>query len=253
MNTIANSHGNAQTEGNLYRAIVDLAEVHRNLNRFEDAIDAVKRGLSLRPDDGGLHTSLAWYYSLSGQIPNAIVAGQKAVELAGEQHMPHTNLCRAYNDQAEYFYKEKNINRANEDFRNAIASCKNALKISPDDGETNYYLGRAYFYLDNSQLSRQYYQKAVPKLVEFTEENPNYSDGYYLLGNAYFAINDNQKAIDAYIRCLEISPRFARVRYNLGFVLVQEGEKERAQIQQTLLQDLDPKLAEQLLEVISKM
>ena len=239
------------TERNLYQSYSNLADVYRNMNRFDDAITAAKAGLSMRPDDGLLHISLAWYYSLSGQIPEAVVAGQKAVQLSPGEYMAHTNLCRAYMDQGEYFYQAEKLVQARSNFNSAIASCMNALKLAPDDGETNYYLGRTYFFLDKNAESDKYYRKSVPGLEKFTEQNPNYSDGYYLLGNAYFATGKNKEAIAAYLECLRISPRFARVRYNLGFVLVKEGEMERARIQQALLQELDKELAEKLAKVIA--
>jgi len=152
---IESGRANTDTEQNLYQSYADLADVYRNMNRFEDAITAAKDGLSVRPDDGNLHISLAWYYSLSGKTANAVAAGQKAVQLAPDEYMAYTNLCRAYNDQGEYFYREEQSNQAKTNFNRAINNCKRALGLQPDDGETNYYLGRAYFFLDNEAESNR--------------------------------------------------------------------------------------------------
>ncbi|MEZ5308698.1 MAG: tetratricopeptide repeat protein [Pyrinomonadaceae bacterium] len=239
-------------EDDYYNLVVALAEVYRNLNDFENAITTAKAGLSRKPNDGALHTSLAWYYSLSGRIPDAIAAGRKAVELAPGTYMAHTNLCRAYMDQGEYFYRIDKMADARNYFNQSISSCKRALQLEPEDGETNYYLGRAYFYMDNVALSNQHYRKSVPRLKGYTEENPNYSDGFYLLGNAYFATKQNDEAIDAYTKCLTISPRFARVRFNLGYVFMQVGKVDKAKEQYELLRNLDEDLAKKLLDVINK-
>ncbi len=253
-NDINTGRTTAQTEDDLYRTYLDLAEVYRNLNRFDDAIETAQEALSLRPNDGTIHTNLAWYYSLSGQTANAISAGRKAVSLSGSNYVAHTNLCRAYIDEGEYFYRSTNpaeSAKARNSFNQALASCNQALKLEPEDGETNYYLGRTYFFLDNSALSDSHYRKSVPRLEKFTADNPNYSDGFYLLGNAYFATKQNQKAIEAYRRCLDISPNFARVRYNLGFVLVQEKQWDRARAEQAVLKGQDKDLADRLLKVIT--
>ncbi len=247
---ISLNRANADTENFLYLSFVGLSDMYRNLNRFEDAIKISKRGLSLRPNDGSLHISLTWYYSLAGQHDLAITAGKKAVLLASNQYMAYTNLCRAYNDEAEFLYSKEAIQLANKSFNNAINECKKALNLEPNDGETNYYLGRAYFYLDNEKVSKSYYEKSVDGLLKFTVNNPEYSDGYYLLGNAYFATGQNKKAINAYEKCLEISPRFARVRYNLGYVYLQEKNSTEARRQYGILKELDSKLAKRLLDQI---
>ena len=239
------------TEENLYQSYVNLADVYRNINRFDEAIDTAKDGLVLRLSDKNLHISLTWYYSLAGKREEAVVAGKRAVQLAPEQYMSHTNLCRAYNDEAEFFYSKKAFKMANTSFNNAVEKCKKALELEPNDGETNYYLGRAYFYLDNEKLSKEYYKKSVNGLIRFTEANPDYSDGFYLLGNAYFATGQNDEAITAYERCLKITPRFARVRYNLGYVYFQKGNKDAAREQLGLLQEIDKDLAERLSGVIN--
>lgn len=247
---IKSNRTNVDTEQNLYLSFIGLADNYRNLNRFDDAISTSKRGLSLRPSDETLHIGLTWYYSLAGKREEAVIAGKRAVELAPNQYMAHTNLCRAYNDEAEFFYDKDAVSMANKSFNNAINSCKKALQLEPNDGETNYYLGRAYFYLDNDKLSKSYYEKSVAGLVRFTQNNPDYSDGFYLLGNAYFATNQLPNAVTAYSRCLEIAPRFARVRYNLGFVLNKLNRKAEAREQLAILQQLDTKLAKKLSDVI---
>src|SRR4029079_18236519 len=131
-----------------------------------------------------------------------------------DDSLGYTNLCRAYNDTKQY--------------QMAINSCNKALQLNPTDGETNYYLGRAYDLLNKRTDANKYYDKAVTGLVQFIKDNPDYSDGYYLLGNAYFADNQLDNAIDAYQKCLNLSPRFTRARYNLGIMLIQKKNKDGA-------------------------
>lgn len=250
VNEIETKGKTPKTESNLYQSYVELADIYRNLNRFDEAIKTAKQGLSLRTSDGPLHISLTWYYSLAGRRDDALVAGKKAIELAPNDYMAHTNYCRAFNDQGEFLHSRQAFRMAQREFNNAINQCKRALTIEPNDGETNYYLGRAYFFLDNNELSDRYYRKSVGGLIRFTENNPDYSDGFYLLGNAYFATGQNAEAIKAYEKCLSITPRFARVRYNLGYVYFQEGNETAAREQHDMLQKLDAKLAKRLMSVI---
>lgn len=222
----------------IYAVYRNLADIYRNQNRFADAIEVTKKGLRQFPRDGGLYIDLSWYYSLSDLPEEAIGAAQRAVAFVPDQYMAHTNLCRGYNDNKEY---EK-----------AVVACNNALKLNPNDGETNFYLGRAYDFLNKPDTATKYYKNALDGLVEYTSKNPDYSDGFYLLGNACYANGLLDKAIEAYKRSLELSPRFTKARLNLGYMYVKKGEIESAQAQYRALLDLDKDSADKLKAAISK-
>ena len=119
---------------------------------------------------------------------------------------------------------------------------------------TYFYLARAYDLTGEKDLATRSYAKAVTGLVEFTKNNPDYSDGFYLLGNAYFADNQRDKAVEAYKRCLVISPRFIKARYNLGILQILNRNKDEAIEQYRVLLSLDNRLAEALgNEIVDKL
>lgn len=217
----------------------NLAEIFRNEGRFMDAINITRQGLKAFPADGNLYTDLSWYYGLADKPEDAIATAKSAIQLLPNQYVAYTNLCRAYNDTKEY--------------AQAITACNNALRLQPGDGETYFYLARAYNLSGRTTEATRYYGLAVKGLVEYTNQNPNYSDGWYLLGNAYFADNQRDKAVGAYLKCLELSPKFAKGRYNLGILYTRMKNKAGATDQYTKLLALDPKLAESLKSEIDKM
>ena len=90
-------------------------------------------------------------------------------------------------------------------------------------------------------------------LLKFTKENADYSDGFYLLGNAYFADNQPEKALDAYKKCLDLSPRFTRARYNSGIIQIRLNNKAAALEQYNALLPLDAALANRLKAEIDNM
>lgn len=222
-----------------YEVHRSLADIYRSQNKIDEAIEISKKALRLFPNDGNIYTDLSWYYSLSNRHEDAIQAAQAGIRFLPDQSLAYTNLCRAYNDL--------------KNFQLAINSCNKALQISPNDGETNFYLGFAYQLSGKAAESPKFYKKAVTGLLEFTKNNPDYSDGFYLLGNAYFSDNQPQKAIEAYRRCLEISPRFSKARYNLGIIYVTKSEKPLALEQYNALLNLDKELAVKLKTEIDKL
>jgi superkiller protein 3 len=220
----------------IYRA---LAEMYRSQSRFTDAIDITRRALRLYPTDGGFYTDISWYYSLAGRYQEAVDSAQAGIQIQPGEYMAYTNLCRAYNDLSKPDL--------------AISACNNALKIKPDDGETYFYLARAYDLQNKTADATRYFKKAVVGLEAFTRENPTYSDAFYLLGNAYFADDQPQKAIGAYTKSLELSPNFARARYNMAMVHVSEKQKAPATAQYNILLKLDQALAGKLKTQIDKL
>jgi tetratricopeptide (TPR) repeat protein len=134
----------------------------------------------------------------------------------------------------------------------AIRECNNALKINPNDGETYFYLERANDLAGKTNEATQLYKRAVAGLVEFTRNNPESAYGYYLLGNAYFADNQREKAIEAYEKCLELSPRFVRARYNVAIIQLRQKNKTAALEQYNRLLELDKDLAGKLKIEIDK-
>jgi tetratricopeptide (TPR) repeat protein len=132
--------------------------------------------------------SLSRYYNLSDQYQAAADAGRMAVKKAPSNYLAYTNLCRAYND----------LNRHDD----AVAMCTRALELKPGDGETSFYLGRAYKSLNQASRSTPLFQKAVTGLLQYVRENPDDADGHYLLANAYTETKQDELAMRAYLKAI---------------------------------------------------
>lgn len=223
----------------IYLAYRNLAELYRASNRINDAIDISKKGLVVFTNDGNIYTDLSWFYSLADRHEDAVQAAQAGIRFLPDQYLAYTNLCRAYND-----LKKSEL---------AIGACNSSLKLNPNDGETTYYLGRAYALAGKDAESARTYKKAITGLLTYTTKNPDYSDGFYLLGNAYGADNQLDKAVDAYKKCLELNPRFAKARFNIGIISVIQKNKNGAMEQYNKLLTIDKSLADKLKTEIDKL
>jgi tetratricopeptide (TPR) repeat protein len=223
---------------NEYAAYQSVADLLRNQNRFTEAIDAQRRALKVFPNDGRIYASLSALYGLADMKDEAAKAAQAGIQFAPNESKGYMNLCRAYND----------LNKP----EMAIRECNNALRLNPNDGETYFYLARAHDLAGKEREAPQYYRRAVSGLEELTRNNPGSSYAFYLLGNAYYANEQPQKAIEAYVKCLEMSPRFVRARYNVGIVQLRQKNKTAALEQYNRLLELDPELAGKLKVEIDK-
>ena len=223
----------------LYQTYKNLANVFTAENRITDAINALKDGLKAFPTDGGFYTELSWLYSLADRPDDAVQAAKAGIAILPSNSVAYTNLCRAYNETKSYEL--------------AIGACNTALRLKPGDGETHFYLGRALNLTGKSVEATRQYRLAVTGLEDRTAKNSSAADGWYLLGNAYFADNQRDKAIEAYLKGLELSPKFTKARYNLGIIYTLKKNKPAASSQYDLLLSLDPKLAASLKAEIDKI
>ncbi len=221
----------------LINSFINLSQVYQILNRMPDAIATAKKGIQFHPNDGTLYTNLSWFNSLIDSHVEAVTAGKKAIALLPDQSMGYTNLCRAYNDLKRYDL--------------AVDSCTTALNLSPNDGETNFYMARAMSFQNKKDVAATHYKKAVKGLIEFTKNNPDYADGFYLLGNSYYETDQMPEAISAFKKCLAISPGFTKAIFNLGVAYFVKGDKPSARAQYNELAKFDAKRAEDLLKIIS--
>ena len=221
-----------------YQAYKNLVDVYRSLSNFKAAIETSKKAILKFPDDGSFYTDISWYYSLDNEPARAAEAARSATKLLPNQYLGYTNLCRALNDLKDY--------------SGAVAACNTALKLNPGDGETYFYLARAYDLAGRRTDATPLYSKAVIGLEDFVKRNPNYSDGYYLLGNAYYADNQTDKAIESYKKVIDLNPGFSRARFNLGMVYLQKKDKASAMEQYSALLPIDPALAGRLKAEIDK-
>jgi len=222
-----------------YEAYRELAELYRGQSRFNEAIEISKAGLRRFPNDGKIYTDLSWFYSLAGRTDDAIAAGRSATQLLPKEYLGYTNLCRAY-----YEAKKPEL---------AVGACNSALRLQPEDGETLFYLGRANNDLGKTAEADKFYRRAVAGLLEYTKNNPDYSDGFYLLGNAYAEVGQNAKAIEAYKKCLALNPRFTKANFNIGIIQIIEKNKAGALEQYNALLQTDKALAEKLKAEIDKL
>ncbi len=223
----------------LYQAYRNLAELFHRENRANDAILILKQGQKQFANDGNLYTDISMFYSLADRPKDAVDAARAGVSILPNDARPYTNLCRAYNDT--------------KDFNGAVSACNSALRLNPGDGETYFYLGRAYDQAGKTVEATRFYTQAVTGLVDYTNKNPDSYELWYLLGNAYFTDNQRDKAITAYQKCLALSPKFKKARYNLGIIYTRQKNKAAALEQQAALVPLDAKLADALKAEIDKM
>lgn len=214
---------------------INVTRFYRSQNLLNEAIELAQKGLKIYQQSSPLLVDLTWYYSLQDRLPEAVQAGEQAVRNAPNSAGAHTNLCRSYADR-----------KTPEDYRKATRECNEALRLNENDGETFFYLGRINEGLNKPALAADYYKKAITNLIKFTEKNPKDPDGFYILGNSYVTTKQYDNAIEAYKKCIALSPNFVRANFNLGVTYILDNQMDGAKNQYQILLKLDKGYAEKL-------
>jgi tetratricopeptide (TPR) repeat protein len=85
---------------------------------------------------------------------------------------------------------------------------------------------------------------AIATYQKAIELRPKDADARFNLGNAYFASRNFSAAADSYRVAIQDRPDYARAHYNLGMALVRQKNRKAAQAEFAQAHRLDPNMPE---------
>ena len=188
--------------------------------KVEDAIALARENLRLRPDMAGVSLQLAYLERARGDLPAAIVAAKKAVELKpldGEA----VALLGAYLTEA---------GRA----REAVALLAPYLKaVDRPDFDTLTAFGLAQAAIGQPEAARAAFEQA-------RAADPRNAMGPVNLGTLHLMNGDRAAARSAMQEALELDPAVAKAHNLLGVMEAQEGRPEEAIVHWRRAAEINP-------------
>lgn len=172
-------------------AYILLARIYYNSHNYGDAESTLKIALDMRRNNAEAYYLLGLVYTEnSAASQNAINAFKNAVK-----HKPR--YPKAYQELAEVYRKTRR-------YQNLIDDFQEFNKKQPDNLLFDFYLGEAYFHINQYELARQYLKNALP------EEQFMVRIHYYL-GLIYFRESNYEEAINHFEK-IEDTTTFESVR-----------------------------------------
>lgn len=206
-----------------------LGIAHHKLNHYNDAFETFRQALRIDPKYANAWVGLGVAYEQLNRYDDAIEAIRQALRINPE----HTS---AWNSLGITYGKLKR-------YDDAIETYNQALRINPKYAETWYNLGLTYKILKR-------YNDAIEAYHQALRINPKYANAWNDLGVAYKNLKRYDDAIEAYRQALRINPEDANAWYNLGNAYVLSGNRAAALDAVQKLQNLEPKWAADLFDVI---
>ena len=193
-------------------------------------LDQYKNDALENPRKASARTNLADTYYALAMHAEAEVEYLKAVELDPKDWRLHGKLCVNY---VEWKQQEK-----------AVACYQEAIRKEPNHV---YYFSLGHLY---EQLGKP--DEAIAAYKQSLEKKPTYTMALYQLAGVYVGKRELRSAIEPLRKLLAEEPTHEYGNFTLGQVYAQLGDNTGAMQQYYVLQNLNPRLAAELLRQISK-
>jgi tetratricopeptide (TPR) repeat protein len=192
---------------NKARGYNNLAEAYITEGRLDEAVQAAKRALALKPDYARAHYNLGTVNAKLGYLDEAIEAYKTALVFK-------PNYASAYYSLGVIYHKQGRLPEA-------VQAYKAAIAYLPDFVESYYNLGLVYY-------EQGRFSEAVGAFAQAVQFRPDYFRARNNLGNAYVQLGQWNEAVQAYKSALAFHPGLAETYYNLGVVYSKQGKSVEA-------------------------
>ena len=198
-----------------------LGSANKSLGKLDDAIEAYKKALSIKPDYAEAYNNMGVTLQEQGKLKEAINAYKKAISIKPD-------YAEAYNNMGNAFKLQGKLD-------DAIEAYNRALSIKPDYADAYNNMGIALKEQGKPEESIEAYNRAL-----FLE--PAFSEAYYNMGNVLHEQGKLEEAIEAFNKALSVnpfnSPDYGRIDHipraqrkllaeahlNKGFALLNNGQ-----------------------------
>jgi tetratricopeptide (TPR) repeat protein len=209
------------SESNLFDWASELL-VHRTL---EPSIEIFRQATERYPQSSRLAIGLGMALYSLGKYDDAVASLLHAADLSPSDPRIYPFLSRAY---------DSSPGQADE----VIKRFRRFADLQPRNGRALYYYAMSLWKGKRAQdpsLDLHQIESLLTKSIEF---DPTLADSQLQLGNLYSDQSKYSDAIPHYMRALELNTDLADAHYRLGQAYVRTGEKDRAQQQLQVYQQL---------------
>jgi len=209
------------SEGNLFDWGSELL-LHRT---YEPAIEVFEEAARRYPNSPRLMIGLGMALDLRGKYDEAVTALLAAADLD-----PSDARC--------YFFLSKAFDNSPKQADQVIQRFRRYAELQPGNALAVYYYALSLWKgkrMGDASLDLQTVESLFKKSIALDEK---LSEAHVQLGNLYADQHEYDKSIPEYVRALELNPNLPDAHYRLGTDYVHAGQKDRAQKEFEIYQQL---------------
>ena len=209
------------SESNLFDWGSELL-LHRTL---EPAIEVFRQGVELHPDSSRMEIGLGMAYYSLGKYDEAVKALLRAADLSPSDPRLYPFLSRAFDSSPA---------QANE----VIERFRRFTELQPTSGKAWYYYALSLWKGKRAQDPDVDLTQVEALLKKSIALDPALAEAQLHLGNLYSDERNYAQAVPYYLKARELNPDLADVHYRLSQAYVHLGERDKAQDEIKVYQQL---------------
>ena len=201
------------------KAVMKLAELYYYVKQYKESIQFINKVLEQDQYNAKAYFMKGMNYKEFGDTGKAISSMQTAVEQDPEYYAAfmqlgllhaaqknslavdyYNNVLRINSGSIEAYYGKAKFYQDIKEWKNAIASYDDLLKVDPEYKYAYYNLGVIHF------LNLKLYDKAIGYFENAIKADPQYFEAYYAKGSCYQAMGDMNNALQDYKTVLRLNP-----------------------------------------------
>lgn len=226
-----------------YKAQANLASTYRQMERYADANAGYKLAEPGNTKNADFYSEWGFCLGKTNEWDKAVARLETARTLNPDA-IDEANMGWAYYNRGQALSKEKKDDEAAEQFALSKASSQRAVELDPK-------LDGAYLNLGAANNSTGDYEAAKLALNTALARRSDWVPALNQLGQTHLGLKDAAGAVAQFNRVLNIDGNNVMGLYGLGTAEYSRGNKKEAKKAQDRLKKIDPKMAEQLGNVIA--
>jgi len=174
---------------------------------FQTAFDLAQKALAIDESHDGVHSLLAFIYSIRRQYDKSLSEAERAVVLNPNGSDAYMILAASLGSLGKW--------------EESVTYAEKCLRLSPFPGAAPFsVLGRAYFMTGRYDKSVVTYKKAL-------NVSPNYLDAHVFLAACYISMGREEETSAAVKKVLDINPKFSIESWAKRLTFKEEADIER--------------------------
>jgi arylsulfatase A-like enzyme/Flp pilus assembly protein TadD len=223
-------------------AYVDLAIIHSNQKRPQEALDVLNQGLSTNPQS----------YEIFSKYISTLIRNNQNVEVL-ELFQSHYLKEMDHDPKIWNLLALAYLNSGDPD--RAKKALEQALSLDPRYPLTQYNYGKLYEWFGMKNQDRRAFGRSLESYKKAIELDPEFADAYIGLGVVYLRSGEFAGGIYCLEKALEIQPDSPLAVYNLGLAYLNSGNRSKAlqcftRYLNDYAQDLSPEEVDKIRAVI---
>lgn len=234
----------SEEEKRIYaESFANLAETYRQTEQYDKAISKYRNAVDLI-NDPELYSTYGFVLARNERWSDALGMFEK-VSVMKPDAVSFANLGWAYYQESQYQLSYRYFDKQKASLLKAKTALQTAIQKDPN-------LAASYLNLGITLTDLGDYKQAIPVLEKAISMRNDWAFAVNELGIAYRKDGNLKVAVSQFEKAIQMDKKFAYAYYNLGETEFRRGNRKQADKALKELRNINPKLAKDLEEILSR-